>query len=183
MRAAIGVVLLIGAALLGAWSWHLMQPEAPPEVSSRSDELRGGVGMPRPDFRLRDVAGGHRSVQEWDGRVLVVNFWATWCPPCRSEMPRLIALQAEHADAVQVVGVALDDPELVAAYAESMGVNYPMLWGDQDAVDLAYDFGFDVIGLPITVIVDRQGTVRDIHIGEMFDQHIEELVLPLTEGP
>jgi thiol-disulfide isomerase/thioredoxin len=183
-RFAIIAVIAIGAALVGAWAWQshsTVEPLPPPATSA--PVLSGGVGQPRPDFVLRDVDGVSRSITEWDGQVLLVNFWATWCPPCRSEMPRLIELQETYGDqGLQIIGVALDSPELVKAYADAIGADYPMLWGEQDAIDAAHGFGFDVIGLPISAIVDRDGTVRTIHIGEMRDEHLAELVVPLVTG-
>jgi thiol-disulfide isomerase/thioredoxin len=179
---AIAVVLAVGAGLVGAWAWKTANPEPLPPQLAAAPVLTGGVGQPRPDFNLRDVDGSRHDLAEWDGDVLLVNFWATWCPPCRNEMPRLIELQEQYGDqGMQVIGIALDSPEMVKAYAEAMGVDYPMLWGEQDAIDAAHAFGFDVVGLPISAVVDRDGIVTSIHIGEMKDEHIAELVLPLIE--
>jgi len=179
---AIITVLAIGAGLLGAWAWRANQPELPTAVPPPGPVLSGGIGAPRPAFSLRDVDGSTHDATEWDGKVLLVNFWATWCPPCRNEMPRLIELQDAYGDrGLRVIGIALDSPDLVAAYAERMGVNYAMLWGEQDAIDVAHGFGIDVVGLPISAVVDRQGQVVALHIGELHEDDLAALVLPLLE--
>ncbi len=179
---AIITVLTVGAGLVGAWAWHWTHPEPQPSIALPTAVLTGGIGHPRPAFTLRDVDGEWHEASEWDGDVLLVNFWATWCPPCREEMPRLIELQQTYGDqGLQIIGIAMDSPELVKAYAESMGVDYPMLWGEQDAIDVAHAFGFDVVGLPISAVVDRDGTVTAIHIGELHDDDLAELVLTLVE--
>jgi len=179
---AIVTVLAIGAGLVGAWAWRAASPEPPTAVAPPGPVLTGGIGSPRPALTLRDVDGSVHDEAEWDGRVLLVNFWATWCPPCRDEMPRLIELQRDYDErGLSVIGIALDSPELVAAYAERMGVNYTMLWGEQDAIDLAHGFGIDVVGLPISAVVDRQGQVVALHIGELHDEDLAELLMPLLE--
>jgi thiol-disulfide isomerase/thioredoxin len=176
-------VLAIGAGMVAAWAWRSTHPEPPPPVASTSAVLSGGVGQPRPAFTLRDLDDQMHQAQEWDGDVLLVNFWATWCPPCRAEMPRLIELQETYGDqGLQIIGIALDSPELVKAYSESMGTNYPMLWGEQDAIDVAHGFGFDVVGLPISAVVDRDGTVTAIHIGELHDDDLQRMVVSLVVG-
>lgn len=128
----------------------------------------GVLGQPRPDFRLPDIEGQVRSISEWDGKVLVVNFWATWCPPCRKEMPAFIELQEQYADkGLQFVGIAIDEKDKVIDFSDTYGVNYPMLVGDLDAIKLGKAYGNRFGALPYTVIIDRGGNIRFTQRGEL----------------
>ena len=112
---------------------------APPTQVQRASNLQTVRSVQtRPEFSLADTAGVMRSITEWDGKAMVVNFWATWCAPCRREMPLLKALQAEYTDAdIQIIGIAVDLREDVLGYLEQAPVNYPVMIGDQDAIDAA----------------------------------------------
>ena len=84
--------------------------------------------IPLPEFSLPDTTGTIHSISEWQGKILVINFWATWCPPCLKEIPEFIQLQAEYADQnVQLIGIAIDEPELVDDYISFININYPIL--------------------------------------------------------
>lgn len=128
-------------------------------------------------FRLPDVDGVMRSSTEWDGKARMLNFWATWCAPCRREIPLLMKTQEENADNnLQVIGIAVDYPEQVAAYAEETGFNYPILVGQEDAMAIAETSGVDFIGMPFTMIVAPSGDLIKAHIGEIVESHIEEIL-------
>ena len=126
------------------------------------------VGSPRPEFALADTEGTPHNIKEWDGKVLVINFWATWCPPCRKEMPAFIELQEQYgAQGLQFVGVAIDEADKVADFMDTYGVNYPMLLGDLAAIDVGKQYGNRFGALPYTVIVDRQGKIAFTRRGEL----------------
>jgi len=130
--------------------------------------------LTRPEFSLADTAGVMRSISEWDGKAMVVNFWATWCAPCRREMPLLKALQTEYADAdVQIIGVAVDLREDVLGYLEQAPVNYPVMIGDQDAIDAAEGFGVEFMAMPFTAFTDHNGNVLHVQIGEVHRPQAE----------
>lgn len=121
-----------------------------------------------PQFQLADRAGEMRSLQDWPDRALIVNFWATWCAPCRREIPLLQQLQRDHAaEGFQVIGIAVDFRDKVLAYADEMGIDYPLLIGEQEALDAAAAFGVTTVGLPFTVFSDRQGRIVNAHLGEL----------------
>jgi thiol-disulfide isomerase/thioredoxin len=123
-----------------------------------------------------------RSISEWDGRALVVNFWATWCAPCRREIPLLMTLQqAQDPNRLQVIGVAIDDAAAVRQYAAELGINYPVLVGEQEALDAAAGFGVEFVGLPFTVFTDREGRVRKVHLGELEKREIDALVAEVLD--
>ena len=132
------------------------------------DRVAGAATM-RPSFILADVDGQTHAIEEWDGKALIVNFWATWCRPCLKEIPLLNALQSEYAErAVQVIGIAIDDVEEVRRFmAEDLAIDYPVLVGGTDAIEAAEAFGIDFIGLPYTAFTDHQGRILGIHLGEL----------------
>jgi len=130
----------------------------------------GAMGKLAREFSLPDTTGQAHASTEWAGRVRLINFWATWCPPCRREIPALIALQQDFgARGLQVIGIAMDDAEAVAAFARETGINYPLLVGDQDVVELAVDLGNHREALPYTVVLDRAGRIVHVHAGEVTE--------------
>ena len=149
--------------------------------SNRTEESRpaGSVSLEpqitqRPSFSLNDPDGALVSSEQWDGKPLIINFWATWCAPCRREIPLLKKLAADNSDRnLQVVGVALDFPDAVAEYSKEMQIDYPIMVGDQDAMDVAEAFGLDLIVLPATAVSDSSGRVITIHIGELRPEQAE----------
>jgi len=121
-----------------------------------------------PDFTLGDLAGKPTSIRSWPGKSMIVNFWATWCAPCRREIPLLRELQKQHgAEGFQIVGVAVDIREDVVKYAQEIGIDYPVLIGEQDGLDAVNKFGQGSIGFPFTVFTDNQGRIVLFHLGEI----------------
>lgn len=128
-------------------------------------------------FTLPDLDGNPRQISEWAGKSRLINFWATWCAPCRREIPLLKKTQEQHADDnLQVIGVAVDYLEQVTAYAESAQFNYPILVGQEDAMAAAESTGIDFIGLPITMIVSADGYLIRNHVGEIVEDDMTLIV-------
>jgi thiol-disulfide isomerase/thioredoxin len=184
------VVALI--AVLGVWSgMHLYSkratarlhdggtavPAGEASAPTASDLLPGldaSVSPPAkipqrlPDFSLEDLDGKATSIKAWSGKSLVINFWATWCAPCRREIPLLKTVHSEWAARnVAVVGIAVDHRDQVLAYARQLGIPYPLLIGDQDALDAAAAFGVESPAFPFTVFTDRRGEVVALYMGEL----------------
>ena len=127
-----------------------------------------------PDFSYEDIEGVMRQSSEWDDNILVLNFWANWCPPCRAETPAFVALQEQYADrGIQFVGLAVDEKDLVIDFADTYGVNYPMLLGDLQAVELSKQLGNRLGGLPYTVVVRPGGELEHRQPGEMKKDELE----------
>ena len=174
-RAVIGRrALLVGAGLgVGAFAagfaasaWRRGETPAPAGgvIRSSSAEPAGEA----PDFAFTDQHGVERRFSDWNGTVRVVNFWATWCPPCVHEIPMLVAAQESYrARGVQIVGVAVDDPDAAFAMAEELGMNYPTMADSRRTIDLLHAYGNRAAALPFTAFVDPQGTIRDRHVGEL----------------
>lgn len=150
--------------------------------------LSGAPAMPAatapvPEPPLRDLDGKPHSLAEWRGRVVVLNFWATWCPPCREEMPEFARLQQEFgAQGVQFVGVAIDDPEAVAGFLKDHPVNYPIWIGDEQAPAWADRLGNRLSALPFSVVFDREGQPVHAHTGIFQREQVVEAIQPLLGG-
>lgn len=119
-----------------------------------------------PEFALADATGKRISIHTWDGHSLILNFWATWCEPCRREIPLLESLERRFPG-VKVVGVAVDERAAVLDYARAMKIDYPLLIGEEDALDVAARLGFESPAFPFTVFTDRRGQVVALFLGEL----------------
>lgn len=139
-------------------------------------KLVGDVqGVPAPDFTLPSLDGRKVKLSDFRGKAVLLNFWATWCPPCKVEMPWFEDLQKQYAqDGLVVLGVAMDDsePATIAKFASQLGVNYPVLLGTDKVSD---DYG-DVQYLPTTFYIGRDGTIVDKMTGLLDRKEIENAV-------
>lgn len=172
-------MLIFGTALLALMAGALFYaaripvesqaPATPPPASLET--------VSHPTFALPDLEGRQRDFAEWDGTHRLLNFWATWCAPCRREIPLLKAFQDEHGAAgFQVLGIAVDFPEEVAKYAVDAEFNYPVLVGEQDAMAVAESSGIEFIGMPFTMFVTREGEYVGAYIGELHQSHLDDVV-------
>jgi len=153
----------------------LVSPAQTP--SPASQESSDGVPATLPDFTLGDLEGKPRSILSWPGKSMIVNFWATWCGPCRREIPLLRELQQKHgAEGFQIVGVAVDIREDVVKYAQEIGIDYPVLIGEQDGLEAVNKFGQGSIGFPFTVFTDNRGRIVLFHLGEIHKEQADILL-------
>jgi thiol-disulfide isomerase/thioredoxin len=135
-----------------------------------------------PPFSLQNRAGEATSITSFADKSLVINFWATWCAPCRSEIPLLEALNAEWTGrGVTVVGIAVDHRDKVLEFADRLKMDYPLLMGEQDALDAAAAFGLTEPVFPFTVFTDRRGDVVALFVGELHRPQAE-LILAQVQG-
>jgi thiol-disulfide isomerase/thioredoxin len=171
------LLLLITAVLALMGGYWIAQAMRPAEQVTTTQTYGGGELI---DFTLPDVEGKKRSLHEWRGKVIVLNFWATWCPPCREEIPLFISLQKKHqADDLQIIGVAIDNPAAVRVYRQSVRMNYPILIGENDAMPLLAQYGNRMGSLPFTVIIDRSGSIAVRKLGVFNQTELESLIDPL----
>ena len=137
------------------------------------------IGQQRPDFQLPDLDDETRDINEWDGKVRLLNFWATWCPPCKREMPAFIDMQEQYGErGFQVIGIAIDRKDSVQDFVDTIGVNYPVLYGETETMALTQLYGNRLGVLPYSVFIDKDGTVISTHSGEVTAETIETIILP-----
>lgn len=176
-------LIAVGGAVIGAatgFAFRALDSAQPPENPSPVKVVEEVNEIPA--FAYPDLDGRQRDSSEFADKVVVLNFWATWCPPCRKETPAFIELQKTFADAVQFVGIAIDDAEPVREFADSFGMNYPVLLGDIEAVAMARRLGNRYEGLPFTVVARRDGRVVLRHAGGLEREQLEPLLLELTDA-
>jgi thiol-disulfide isomerase/thioredoxin len=152
-------------------------PVATTQAAAPAAEESSALPQMLPDFTLGDLSGTPRSIRSWPGKSMIVNFWATWCAPCRREIPLLRELQKQHgAEGFQIVGVAVDIREDVIKYVKEIGIDYPVLIGEQDGIDAVNTFGQGSIGFPFTVFTDNQGRIVLFHLGEIHKEQADVLL-------
>lgn len=155
------LILIIGIFLLGACS------------SSGAME----IGKKAIEFTLNDINGNRVNLADYSGKVVILDFFADWCPPCRQEIPDFIALEKEYGDkGFSMIGVALVDKNAAQSFSDKMGINYPVLIDDGN-VSTAYG---PIRSIPTTFVIDKEGKVAKVYIGyrpkDVFEKDIKELL-------
>ena len=171
-RLQAGLFLLV-AVIAGAAGFYLSRGNL---ISPAAD----GAAQRLMSVSLFDTGGRSQTMSQWRGMVLVVNFWATWCAPCREEIPALMRLKRKYAsNGVQFVGIALDDVSKVRDYAEEMHIDYAVLIGGMETLGVTKDLGNRARVLPFTVVLDRAGRVAYTHAGALSEALLGAVLTPL----
>jgi peroxiredoxin len=162
------IIATVGALALVAGAF-MARDAVSPSVGSDAATLLG-VSLP-------DTEGREQRLGQWRGKVLVVNFWATWCAPCREEMREFVAKQkASGAKGLQFVGIAVDQVDKVQQFAKDIDLNYPALIGGMGAMQLSQSLGNDLMALPFTVIVSRDGKIAHTQLGPIKQAKLDAIV-------
>ncbi|MCH9674183.1 MAG: TlpA family protein disulfide reductase [Gammaproteobacteria bacterium] len=170
------VVALSAGLLMSRWS---TAPKGD-DPATQSTAARGGVDAPMPALSLLDPQGNVHTEKQWDGQVVVVNFWATWCAPCLEEIPVFIELQNTYRErGVTFVGIALDDRDRVIEFMERLGMNYTVLLAGPGGITLGERFGNLVGALPFSALVNREGTIAQTHYGVLSRDDLERMLVKL----
>lgn len=176
-KGVVALAVLVFAMAAGVASYRWQRAHAPDTQKPSSPALIADIalaGLQRPEFSLPDLNGVRRSVAEWDGKLLILNFWATWCPPCRKEIPLLMAFQKRYGPrGVQIVGIAIEENESVRAYVDQIGLDYPVLVGETEPIAVAKAFGNQIGVLPYTAVVGRDGRIVFTKAGELAPKELE----------
>lgn len=165
---AVGIAAVAGGVYAGRRL--LASPEAPGPVSARGTAALFSATLP-------DSHGVSTPLARWQGKPLVLNFWATWCAPCVAEMPDLQRLyEAYQARGVGFVGIGIDKADAIAEFATRVGVTYPLLVGGYAGTDLARDFGNANGSLPFTVVLNRAGAVASTQLGRIRAENLRSII-------
>lgn len=147
---------------------------------SKNDFPTSDITQRLAEINLPDLAGKNHALSEWQGRLIILNFWATWCPPCREEIPEFIQLQTHYADkGLQFIGIAVDDNLPVADFVRTSGINYPVLLAPNEGPALAEQLGNSAGALPYTLIIDQHGNIIHLQFGRLTREKIESVIKPL----
>lgn len=169
----VAILAMLGGFYLSAQ--HFAEPTEATPAPMTPGPVRNSslVGSQRPHFQLTNHQGETVSADDFSGKTVLLNFWATWCAPCREEMPMLMDLQRENASkGLQVVGIALDDEQAVKSFIRSYGITYPVLVGDIDVFNTSTAYGNPEGVLPFSVLIDRKGVVRWQYAGLLRSEDI-----------
>ena len=146
-------------------------------LNQQKDLHNTALGQLRPEFAAPDLNGDFQNIKQYDGKLVLLNFWATWCPPCKREIPAFIELQQAYADqGFQIIGLAIDDEDAVAEFVEEIGMNYPTMVVQQAGIELASRYGNINGVLPYSVLIDRDGTIVHTITGELSKARAKDLL-------
>lgn len=168
-RLALFVVAAV-SALAAGYALHTWNNATTP-VSGGAEQLMAAA--------LPDMEGNSQALAQWRGKVMVVNFWATWCSPCLKEIPEFVRMQEKLGPrGLQFVGIAIDNRDKVREFAAKFRINYPVLIGEMEGIELVRLVGNDRGGLPYTVILDRKGQLIGTELGGLNEQKLTAIVAP-----
>lgn len=168
MPRALQYALIAAVAILAAIAGHFAAREMKPTTPTAAATADPSAAAELLALQLPDTAGNPQALAQWRGKIVVVNFWATWCPPCRKEIPDFAAAARNFAaEPVQFVGLSIDSAEAVQSFAREFDVPYPLLIASPQVLGLAARFGNAAQALPFTVILDRNGEVRHVKLGTL----------------
>lgn len=162
----------VALTAFGGGAWLAFSKLAGPVAPAASQMLLA--------LKLPDIGGNTQDLKQWHGKVVVINFWATWCAPCREEIPVFIDMQRDiGSKGLQFVGISIDDAVKTRDFHKSFGINYPSLIGSFDTLDVSRKLGNAKGVLPFTVVLDRKGNIVTTELGGVKRVKLEALITPL----
>jgi thiol-disulfide isomerase/thioredoxin len=179
---ASGLLALMAGALFYAARLPVQMPQSGAALTSDVLAAPAAIeAVSHPAFTMPDIDGTERQLSDWDGKNRILNFWATWCAPCRREIPVLKTFQDEQGEnGFQVIGIAVDFPEAVSRFNETADFNYPVLVGQEDAMALAETSGIQFMALPFTMFISPAGEYLSAYMGELHAPQLARVVDAMT---
>lgn len=182
----LGVIAIAAiAAGVGGFFFARWQSAPPSRQALLQQAARLESRQRAPDFALPDLDGKLHAFNQWRGQLRLVNFWATWCGPCRKEIPELVALQARFGErGLQVIGISTDEPNasVVKDFAKKYKINYPLLLDNGHAANIALHLGFQLIGLPASVLIGPDNRILGYHLGPIEADRMQNKIEKLLNG-
>lgn len=176
MNAARREALVLGTAGFAAAAAGFLAGPALLRLGEDDGAVLQGASFP-------DLQGRQRRLAEWNGKVLVCNFWATWCAPCREEIPLLVAAREKFRPfGLEIVGIAIDNAAKVAEFSALFKISYPIVQAEANGIDLMRRLGNLSGGLPYTVITDRKGKLAYRKLGSLKQPELDETLGKLAQG-
>ncbi|MBS1226992.1 MAG: alkyl hydroperoxide reductase/Thiol specific antioxidant/Mal allergen [Proteobacteria bacterium] len=173
----IGLSAALIALVAGVYLGAALTPAVTPVEASLSDSATARLFA----TRLDDSNGKPQAIAQWQGKTLVVNFWATWCPPCREEMPSFSRLHNKYTgNGVQFVGIALDTADNVSKFSQQLTVSYPLLIADSQGSELTRQLGNTSLALPYTVVLGATGDVKLARLGRVGEGELDALLAQMN---
>lgn len=158
------MTIALAALLTGFLAYSVPTPQAPKLTDLMATNFA-------------DLHGKEAKISDWSGKLRIVNFWATWCTPCREEIPGFVRLQKKYRDdGVVFIGVALDSGEQVKSFAEETQMNYPILLAGYEAMRLSRDAGNRASALPFTVVIEADGSFAEAFSGVLSEEKLESVI-------
>ncbi|MGV2938976.1 peroxiredoxin family protein [Mesobacillus sp. LC4] len=171
VKKAIGAGILAGLVLFAIFQ-QFNTADEPLAIEASNATTGIGAGMVAPNFTLKNLAGEEVSLKDYRGNKVMVNFWATWCPPCKEEMPAMERFYKENSKEVEILAVNLDPQNNVKGFVEENGLTFPILLDKEGRTQQTYS----VISIPTTLIIDEQGLIIKKQIGSLTFEQIQELL-------
>ncbi|NNJ98488.1 MAG: TlpA family protein disulfide reductase [Gammaproteobacteria bacterium] len=167
------LIFIVAMAVAGAAGFGLQRYLSTNNQAIAPQADSAIIGSQRTEFAMMDIDGNTRNIKDWDGQIILLNFWATWCPPCLKEIPDFIEVQ-EHFNnrGFQIVGIAVDDEDDVREFAADKAMNYPVMAGETEAIELSKKYGNSIGGLPYSAIIDKNGKITHTITGELSKKRL-----------
>ena len=168
------ILIIIAALIAGAAGIVVQHFSSAPAPTTATASLLS--------TQLPDLSGQPQQLAQWQGKILIINFWATWCPPCLTEIPEFIALQKQYANKnVQFIGIAVDEKQAVADYNATAKINYPLLIASDAGINLSKTWGNTIESVPFTVVLNPQGQIIYRQLGEINREQLLTVIQPLLK--
>ena len=180
MKRLKGPLFLLAGLLLGVALGALVLLTGPGQPGTRERRLPPSVGSVAPDFSLKKLGGGNQKLSDLKGKPVVINFWATWCPPCKEEMPLLQRYASQYGEQMVLLGVDYAEQEpVVQEFVDTMGITFPILLDGDGSVSNLYF----VRNYPTTFFVDAEGVVRAQHLGLLTEEMLQKYLKTIGLEP